>query len=317
MEYSPLTLNPALAGANYNLQANVNYRTQWNSVGAPFQTIAASTDMRLNDNNRNKSGYLAAGLSAFHDQAGEERITTSNLNLSIAYHLKLNQNSTIGLGIYGGFGQRVLNPNGGLWGNQYNGMNYDHTIVSGEQFNNMSFSIFDAGAGCVYSFRKSESRMRSNNGTKVNLGIAVYHINQPNFSFINDGEENLQMRYSGFLNASIGIGSTTASIDPGLYIQFQGPAMEVMIGADYKVLVNEGSKFTGNLKQSSVAIGLFHRYQDALIARALFNYGNLGTGLSYDFNVSRLSNASKGRGGTEVFLRWIMEDRFTKSKARI
>lgn len=63
MDFSPLTLNPAMAGANYDLQANVNYRTQWNTVATPFQTMAASADMRLNANKRNSSGHLAAGVN--------------------------------------------------------------------------------------------------------------------------------------------------------------------------------------------------------------------------------------------------------------
>lgn len=65
MEQSPLTLNPALAGANHDIQAIINYRTQWNTVGAPFQTIAASADMRLNSNKRSKNGHLAVGLNLF------------------------------------------------------------------------------------------------------------------------------------------------------------------------------------------------------------------------------------------------------------
>jgi len=32
-EYSPLILNPALAGANSGMQANLNYRTQWGKLG--------------------------------------------------------------------------------------------------------------------------------------------------------------------------------------------------------------------------------------------------------------------------------------------
>ena len=42
--YSPLTLNPALAGANSVLQGVMNYRNQWNSVTSPYKTFAASID---------------------------------------------------------------------------------------------------------------------------------------------------------------------------------------------------------------------------------------------------------------------------------
>ena len=47
-EYSPLSLNPALAGANYAIEGNVNYRNQWSSLGVPYKTTAASFLARIN-----------------------------------------------------------------------------------------------------------------------------------------------------------------------------------------------------------------------------------------------------------------------------
>lgn len=317
MDFSPLTLNPAMAGANYDLQANVNYRTQWNSVAAPFQTIAASADMRLNANKRNSSGHLAAGINFFNDRAGEERISTNNVNISLAYHLKMNQNNTIGLGIYSGLGQRSFDPNGGMWGSQYNGTNYDATLPTQETFNNASFSMFDAGAGLVYTYSEGESRMRSNDGLKINAGFAAYHVNRPNYSFINDGDEKLYMRFSAFANASIGIGSTNMSLEPAIYTQFQGPALEVLMGTDYRILINEGSKRTGNIKRTSIAIGGFYRNQDAVVARISMSYDGLTGGFAYDFNISSLTVVSNARGGAEFFLRWTMENPFSATRARI
>ena len=110
MEFSPLTLNPALAGANSPMQGIVNYRSQWSSVATPFKTIAASVDARFNENKRKKSGIIAGGLNFFNDQSGDLQVNTTNVNINLAYHLILDQNSTIGLGIYTGFGQRSI-PN--------------------------------------------------------------------------------------------------------------------------------------------------------------------------------------------------------------
>jgi type IX secretion system PorP/SprF family membrane protein len=317
MDFSPLTLNPAMAGANYDLQANVNYRTQWNSVAAPFQTIAASADMRLNANKRNTAGHLAVGINFFNDRAGQERISTNNVNISLAYHLKMNQSNTIGLGIYSGLGQRSFDPNGGMWGSQYNGMSYDASLSSNETFNNASFSMFDAGAGLVYTYSEGESRMRSNDGLKINAGFAAYHVNRPNYSFINDGEERLYMRFSAFANASIGIGNTNTFLEPAIYAQFQGPALEVLMGTDYRILINEGSKRTGNVKRTSIAIGGYYRNQDAIVARISMSYDGLTGGFAYDFNVSSLAVVSNARGGAEFFLRWTMENPFSATRARI
>ena len=47
MQYAPITLNPALAGASHDMQAILNYKTQWKSVATPYNTINASYDMRF------------------------------------------------------------------------------------------------------------------------------------------------------------------------------------------------------------------------------------------------------------------------------
>ena len=89
MEFSPLTLNPGLAGANSPMQGVVNYRSQWNSIAIPYKTIAASFDARFNENKRNKKGIIAGGLNFFNDQSGELKVTTTNVNINLAYHLIL------------------------------------------------------------------------------------------------------------------------------------------------------------------------------------------------------------------------------------
>lgn len=318
MDFSPLTLNPGLAGANYDLQAISNYRTQWNAVpgAAPFNTIAVSADMRLNPNKRQRSGNLAAGINFFNDQAGVNRISTNNVALSLAYHLFVGDKSTVGLGLQTGFGQRTLDAANGMWGSQYDGFAYNSALPSGENLGTPSFSYLDAGAGVVYTYGSDESRMRANDNIKINAGYAVYHVNRPNFSFTG-GDDNLYMRHSIFANSSIGIGSTNFAIEPGVYTQIQGPSTEILMGSDVRVLINEGSKVTGNIQRTSVAMGVYYRNRDAVVSRIMFNYSGMAIGFSYDFNVSSLTEVTNTRGGAEFFLRWVMDSPLSATKARI
>ncbi len=53
---SPLTLNPAMAGAIFKKQALINYKDQWSSITTPYKTFAASYDMRLNKK-KDKKGF--------------------------------------------------------------------------------------------------------------------------------------------------------------------------------------------------------------------------------------------------------------------
>ncbi|MEX1191091.1 MAG: PorP/SprF family type IX secretion system membrane protein [Brumimicrobium sp.] len=316
MDYSPMTMNPAMAGAKYDLQATANYRTQWNSVGTPYQTIAAGYDMRFGNKDKHGKGFLAAGINFNNDNAGENRVASNNIGLSVAYHLKLDTEHRLGLGIQGGFGQRSI-TNDGQWGNQYNGSFYDQNLASGETFNNANFNFFDVGAGLVYSYRP-EQKSRNNNGTQLNIGVAAYHLNQPSFSFIKEGGENLYVRWSGFVMAEIGINDKKMAVEPQLIAQFQGPSVETLLGLDYRFFLGQGTSSNGYYDGTSLAVGVFYRNQDALISRFSVRFGAIDAGLVYDFNVfSSLKDVSRGRGGVEVFLRYIMNNPFVKTRARI
>lgn len=308
MEFSPLTLNPALAGANSPMQGIVNYRSQWSSVAAPYKTIAASLDARFNENKRNKSGIIAGGLNFFNDKSGDLQVNTSNVNVNLAYHLILDQSSTLGLGIYAGYGQRSVDPNDGRWGSQYNGMSYDAMINSGETFNSASFSYFDAGTGLLYAYRRNKGYMTQNNQLAVNAGFAMYHLNRPNYSFLDGANERLYFRYSAFVNAEIGIQNTKGSVLPGIYFQQQGSSREVMCGLYYKYILSEGSKFTGFTRPMALYLGLFTRLKDAMAAKIMFEFDQYSAGFAYDINVSSLSTVSNSKGGFELFLRFNMGD---------
>lgn len=313
--YSPLTLNPGLTGANYDLTANVNYRNQWSSVATPFQTIAASVDTRLNARKkRRKKAHIAMGLNFFNDVSGESKITTNNVNLHLASHIIMGGGHTFGAGIYAGWGQRSINPNAGQWGSQYNGEYYDPLIVSGETFNNAAFSLFDTGAGLVYTYNSGESRIAENDTKFLNIGFAAFHLNRPSYSFIQRDYEKLYMRFSGFVNGSFGIRNTRFIVEPGVYYHQQGNAREVMVGTYGRYILKQESRITSFILRTTVAVGLFYRNQDALVAKAHFEWNGLGVGVAYDFNLfNSLVALSKSRGGLEISLRWVIPDLYFKS----
>ena len=308
MEFSPLTLNPGLAGANSPMQGVVNYRSQWNSIATPYKTIAASFDARFNENKRNKKGIIAGGLNFFNDQSGDLNVNTTNVNLNLAYHLILDRTSTLGLGIYTGFGQRSIDPNSGRWGSQYDGTSYNAAISSGETFNSASFNYMDAGAGIVYTYKKDQGYMTQNNNREFQFGFSMYHLNRPGYSFINKADERLYVRYSAFANATIGIGNTRGSFMPAIYFQRQKSSMEIMYGFNYKYLINEGSMYTGFNRPFSLYLGVFNRFKDAMVARFMMEWDQYSAGFAYDFNVSSLTPVSNAKGGFELFLRFNMGD---------
>lgn len=308
-EYSPLTLNPALTGANSPMQAVLNYRNQWNKVGKPYSTFAASFDARMNENKRMKKGIFAMGFNFYNDQAGMQRMATSIANLNMAYHLILDRESTLGIGLYGGYGQRSFSSDGSQWMSQYDGISFNPGYASGEDFNNPTFKYFDVGAGIVYAYNMKGGYMTQNIRKKVNIGFSAYHLNRPNFSFLStDDADRLAIRYTAFINADIGIENTRGVLQPALYYQRQAGHQEIMIGTNYGYMIHEGSRATGFTRPITLFLGMFYRHTDAFVARLMFEYDLFSMGFSYDINISDLSTVTKTVGGFELFMRYNFGD---------
>ncbi len=303
MRYSPLNLNPGLTGADGNLQISSNYRTQWNSVAAPFETIGASFETRIREK-RGANGFLALGLNFFNDVAGDVRMRTTNASLNVAYHAYLDDNSTLGLGMQAGFGQRGISPDNGLWESQFVGTGFNPLISSGENFAETSFSHFDAGAGMVYKFKDGASTMRSNDQREFTAGLAAYHVNRPENNFLVGGEDALAVRWTAFAHGLVGIRNTNWSYMPAAYYVRQRTHQEFLLGSYIRVLLKEASRSTVFFNAVYMSYGAFYRVGDAMVAKFMLEYSHFSLGFAYDFNVSTLTPVSNGRGGLEVFLRY-------------
>ena len=307
-EYAPLILNPALAGANTPIQANMSYRTQWGQLGSSFRTANASFDARVTKDNSSKSNFLALGVSFFNDRIGDMGMVTNNVALTIADHIRLNAKSQLSLGINVGYTLRSFDNIDGMWASQYDGVTYNPSLASGEDFNNQNFGYFDAGAGILYTYAKKVKAMARNVDKRVNVGVAAYHITRPNNSFVELDSEKLPVRYSAFVNADISIDGTSGDILPGIYYQRQGSFSQLLLGTYYKYKFNTGSNYTGYERPFAVSLGLFTRLKDAYIAKLMIDWDQFLVGYAYDFTFSSLRSNSNGLGASEVFLSFKVGD---------
>lgn len=314
---SPLTQNPAMAGVNHDLQAIVNYKEQWKSVSIPYNTIAASFDMRLTKKSR--SGFLAVGINLFNDKSGSSEMVTSQANLSIAYHIQLAKFQTLGAGIQGGFFQRSINTTSLQWGNQYVNNAYNTSAPTGEMSGNYSFSKLDCGAGLVWNYNNmsGNSNVTGNQDLRFTAGFSTMHINRPNYSYLANSDQRLSMRQTLYGNALIGISNSKISIAPGFIYNRQGKSNELYFGAMVRKKLQQESKVTGANKGSAISLGAFYRVKDALAFAVLYEFSQFAVGMSYDVNLSHLNMASKSRGGLELSLRFVNPHPFlNKSQSR-
>ena len=315
-DFSPLTLNPALTSAYKNNQVTVHYKEQWKVANA-YRTSAVTFEMKLNQKIWKKLAKgLAFGINVFSDKAGDGNMKQTQANLSIAYHTLLDQNNTLSGGIMGGVAQRSISPNGLRWNNQYLGGVYDPNISSGENFSTQSFVNGDYSAGLLWSYGEGSRYMTANDQKFINAGFAVSHVGNPKQSFIGNSSEQLNWKWTVHANSLLGIENTPFSIGPSLLYMRQGAFNELTFGGLIKYKFKEASKYTGYIKGAAISAGCFYRNRDAVMPFFLIEIDRYSIGISYDTNISGLANATNGRGGFEITLRFGNPSSFNKFNAK-
>lgn len=307
-------LNPGNAGVQHDMRAVVNYRKQWSSFVSPFETMGFSFDMTTSKK-RNTNGFVGVGLSALHDKAGSSRISSTKVNLNVSGALLLDDNNLLSLGLMGGFGQTSANFSALRWESQYDG-SYNSNLGSGESFSDASFTYLDAGAGLVWSYGKTQSYITANDEVKANVGISAFHFGLPQQSFLGS-EETKNTKFVLFGNAELGQKNSHLTFIPEVMIAVQGNQKNIVVGNNFRYLIKEGSRYTGFVKQSAISFGLHYRYMDAVITSAQLNWSNYAIAMSYDWNVSTLTEVSHLRGGFEVSLKFVTPNPFSYQGSRV
>ena len=315
---TPLLLDPSQTGKfGGDDRAILNYRDQWRSVASPYKTYGFSYDMGLNRQHR-RDDFFGIGISAYSDKSGDISLGSTFLNVSLAYHIRLNKDSYLSAGTKGGFMQRSVDDSKFRFDNQFDGSGHNETYSSGEVLENTSFFAPDFSVGLSYSYGTITNNVISNNGfdnTKVNVGFAVHNVSNPNYSFLERSNENLHFRYVFHANSSFGISGSNLAIQPSGFIAYQQKALDFVIGTFFRYNLKEKSKFTKFSNGAAFSIGTHYRVGDAFIPSMLIETGAFAFGLSYDLNISGLTPASNGNGGFEVSVRYVSPNPFGRKRS--
>ena len=324
---NPSLINPALTGSSGVLRASVIYRDQWRSVTVPYKTYGLSVESKFKTSAWNELEHqsmtftkksfnrLAGGLSFYSDKAGDGNMGITQVNLSLATFVPMNQNSFLSLGLQGSLVQRKIDFSKLVFSNQYNGSGYDASLLSGENASAQTFIYPDLGAGLNWTYSTNDKMIASNNQRKANIGMSVYHITQPKQSYLVGSKPKLSMKYILHGDFLYGVAHTNIAIAPTYLFQFQGTSKELVAGTLIKYYVKEDSKYTGIIQRTSINFGAFYRYQDAVIVSFCYDKRQqYAIGISYDINVSGLTKVSKFSGGPEITLRYNTSNHYLYQK---
>ena len=292
---TPVLLNPgAICVYDGWERAVIHHRNQWLGANTRFMSTSIAADASFFKDDRSNKAYLGAGLSFYNDIGGDAQFGNQTGALTLSGILPLGESSSLSLGIQGGFGSRKGDMSKLLYESQWNGTGFNPALASGEGEALNSFRYVDASTGLFYQFNGGESTFARNNDMKFQLGFAVYHVNQPAMKYRTGGNERLYRKYTGMLNYTMDIPSTSWAFD-AQFVQFiQGGHYETIFGGIVRRRFRDGTKQTGLSHQASFGFGAYARLKDALIPTVQVDISGFRFGLSYDVTVSALRKAYSG-----------------------
>jgi type IX secretion system PorP/SprF family membrane protein len=292
---SPLTLNPAFTGKFNGLwRLAANHRDQWPSIPKAYVTSSASLDFPVLKSRVPENDVFGVGVSGLTDASANNILKLNYGSASMSYHKALDENgySTIGAGFQATYSSLNLDVSKLTFQDMLTQNGFTGT-TSEVLYNGNNQSYFDINAGLLYS--------GSSNGiNNYYLGASMYHINRPKVSFI-DKNWYLSGRISIHAGGSFPL-SDQLTIHTSIIHQVQNKASETTLGAAIAANLNQDQD-----KPTSVYIGSWIRFNDAIAPYVGLEFGGLRIGASYDLNISSLKAATQTRGGSEISLIYIKQ----------
>lgn len=290
---SPLNLNPALTGLfNGDLRFTANIRDQWESVPVPYRSASGSFDTKLL-RKRMSNHVLGAGFLFNYDQAGDSKMQWLTMGGSVGYAHRLSESIWLSGGGLIEYRQRSFSSESLTFDDQFLGDVFDPDRMSNEQITGQTIRFIDLSAGTNLRFQWGESN-------RLDIGSAVYHIGQPDQSFFDDVSAPLNRRWNIQSRFQFSVQEQLAFRISGLF-QKQGVYREIVYGLSGILDLDEHDR-----REKAVILGVWNRWQDAIIVEAGFKIQQLEIALSYDINISDFNAATNGQGGPELGLIYLI-----------
>lgn len=299
----PHLTNPALIGVyDGSVRATLGYREQWGTVlgKVPFRTAMASVDMRRPVL---KGDFWGVGIVAMHDEVGESNFSQSRAHVGVSYMKKLGGGGYRGASQYlvagGQFGYGQNNfESASLWfSDQFNANDASINQFSQELLLGQTAPIYmDVNAGLLWYIVFDEDH-------SIYIGGSTHHITEPNISFFDNVDINLDRKYSVQLGGEFPV-SNNLSLLPAALGLLQGQSLRIITGTNFRYTSRDWREVAlrfglwaniANKLDNSILV-------DAATVSATLETERLDFGLSYDLNVSRLTQVTNSRGAFEFTL---------------
>ncbi len=282
---SPLNVNPALtARINSDWRVISNFRDQWIGPASPYATGTISYDTKALQNKipnvHEEKNILGIGGMLMYDYAMDGIMKSTYASANISYNIVLADGPVVhrlGAGFGATYGKRTVDFSRLTWEEQWVGYSgFDKNLPSGEAALTNMKGFFSANTGLVYSMTSENSNF--------DLGAAIFHVNTPKQTFLQDPNQRLAMRKVVHANFETYLNNSVVLNTNAIY-QFQDQATYYSFGAGLGYYLPQDPDIILNA-------GMWYWSKNAVIPYVGFAYKDFQLGLSYDLTISKLDQAS-------------------------
>lgn len=288
---TPIYNNAANTGASdADFRLSNDYRSQWNKIDYPFNTLMLAGDARI----RFLGRQAGIGAMLVHDQSMGNNLIADKFFLSFS-HSFFYKNHKLIAGLQPGLVAKKIDKESLTFGNQFDPDNniFNPALPGGEGLLNENLRYFDLNLGLLW-----QARFKT---LVPSFGIAINHINRPVESFYSNKEEVLPLKYTFHGNIVVPLTEKFTLLPQVLYSYASG-GKEFNGGS---LLYFYPGKPDMNL-HSVYALGSMRinpvRNFDALILGIGAQVAGFDVCFSYDINVSSLREVTRFQGAYELSL---------------
>lgn len=287
---SPIHNNPAWTGVfNNNFRLIMNYRNQWKSPTSNFNTFNLSFDTKYVIPKTKLS--LNAGVSFFSDNGGDLHFGNNQYNFFGGSTIPLGRGNFISIGMQTGMIDHHIDIS------KVQSID-EEPLLQSMDLSRKSFD-FSTGLGYYKSFNKENN---------LYAGFAVYHLNRPNVSIVEEEQVALYKRLTANLGANW-IFKNRMGIQPSVLMYWQGPHKEINMGSFVSMPISESHSKYSTGPDMRLFFGAWFRYYvsnqfssgfDALILSARYDVEHFILSFSCDITLSQLTNGTSFIGSPEL-----------------
>lgn len=296
-------LDPSRAGFHPGARISFIHQDQWLQMPGSWKSELLSVDWSARNTRKQVSSWFGVGLNATHERQGAVGSRMSAAGVVPAMHVRAGQRSFLSAGIELRWVSGLNGEADGAWGSQYDGLHYDASLPSGEQWVLGTSTWAEARAGLSFTLKQDVESPRRRERDVLVVGLAGDHLGQLVLSEGGGPPPAIPMRFAAYA-----LGEVPHEIwDDGFFaaeliVHHQGPfrtgRANIYAG---KHLLNRQHE-AGTPLPLGFKAGLGYRFQDALLVSAALDLNTATIGLAYGWSMFNPNLLAGGRRTFELML---------------